>query len=188
MTGCQTEEYRALRDTIRERGTARVYVLLVGFVAWAALALAHGMFGGQPLATLVPLGVLAAAFEAIYALHTGVERVGRYLQVRFEEAGDGWESAAMAYGQRFGGGGPDPLFGAMFWLAAALNLLLMPAFIAGLTAAEWAVVGSAHLLFALRVGDARRRAGRQRAVDLERFRELRRAAGGMDGQTPAREK
>ena len=34
-----------------------------------------------PVATLLPLVLLAACFEAIFALHTGVERIGRYLQV-----------------------------------------------------------------------------------------------------------
>ena len=41
-----------------------------------------------PLATLVPLLVLAAAFECVFALHVGIERVGRYLQVFYE---DRWE-------------------------------------------------------------------------------------------------
>ena len=37
MTLAEQEEYRSLRATIRERGTARVWVFVGGIVAWAAL-------------------------------------------------------------------------------------------------------------------------------------------------------
>jgi hypothetical protein len=37
-----------------------------------------------PVASLIPLVVLAGGFEAIASLHLGVERIGRYVQVRFE--------------------------------------------------------------------------------------------------------
>jgi hypothetical protein len=37
---------------------------------------------------------------------------------------------------------------------------------------EWGVVGSIHLLFLVRVVLARRHSARQRAVDLDRFRQL----------------
>lgn len=172
MTARETEEYRALRDTIRERGTARAHVVVLGFFAWAGLALAGVAAGTLPLTSLLPLLVLAIAFEAVYALHTGVERVGRYLQVYFEDEG-GWEHTAMAYGQRFGGAGPDPLFRVPFWLATALNFVMVPALVADLVPAEWAVVGAAHAVFAVRVAAAARRAARQRAEDLDRFRQLR---------------
>ena len=33
MTPRELEEYRALRETIRERGTARVWIFVVGLVA-----------------------------------------------------------------------------------------------------------------------------------------------------------
>src|SRR5262245_23210309 len=75
------EEYRALRTTIRQRGTARVSVFVAGLAVWAALALATTALGAIAVTALVPLLVLAAAFEAVYSLHVSVERIGRYLQV-----------------------------------------------------------------------------------------------------------
>ena len=40
MTDRDLEEYKALRATIRQRGTARTWVFGAGLAAWAALALA----------------------------------------------------------------------------------------------------------------------------------------------------
>src|SRR5947208_14124487 len=37
MTARELEEYRALRATIRERGTARVWIFVVGFGLWGGL-------------------------------------------------------------------------------------------------------------------------------------------------------
>src|SRR5580765_7985942 len=92
------EEYTALRATIRERGTARVCLFTAGIVAWAALTVATAALASTPVATLLPLLVLASVFEAVFALHVGVERVGRYLQV-FHEIDDAasWEQTAMAF-------------------------------------------------------------------------------------------
>jgi hypothetical protein len=168
MTARETDEYRELRATIRERGTARVWLAFVGIAAWALLATA-AIAIALPWTALAALLVLAVAFEAVYALHTGVERVGRYLQVHFETPG--WESTAMAYGARFGGASIDPLFSAYFWMAGALNVV--PAALAEPVPLEWALVGAAHVAFGARVAQARLHAGRQRAVDLERFRQLR---------------
>jgi len=49
-------------------------------------------------------------FEAIHALHVGAERIGRYLQVYYEDAPDAprWETTAMAVGPALPGGGIDP--------------------------------------------------------------------------------
>ena len=77
MTPREQEEYKALRSTIRERGTARPWMALCGFVAWAALLLATAALSAPPVASIVPLLVLAAAFECVFALHVGVERIGR---------------------------------------------------------------------------------------------------------------
>src|SRR5947209_377037 len=85
MTPRDVEEYRALRDTIRERGTTRVWVFIAGLAVWAALVIATAALAALPVATLLPLLVLAAVFEAVLSLHIGVERIGRYLQVYFEE-------------------------------------------------------------------------------------------------------
>src|SRR3954463_9411331 len=81
MTARESGEYRALRATIRARGTARVWVFVVGLSAWAALMVATTAVSGVPMVALVPLVVLAGTFEAVFALHIGVERIGRYIQV-----------------------------------------------------------------------------------------------------------
>jgi hypothetical protein len=96
-------EYRALRDLISHRGTARILLLWAGIVAWAAilcLVLIHLPF---PVASALPLLVLVATFEGARTLHFGVERIGRYLQVFHEGRGPadaGWEHVAMAVGPR----------------------------------------------------------------------------------------
>jgi hypothetical protein len=179
MTSRELEEYRALRDTIRERSTARVWIAYTGLTAWAALALATATLVELPIATLIPLLVVSLVFEVVFALHTVVERVGRYIQVFFEdEAADrGWEHQAMAYGREFPGRGTDPLFGGYFLLAMILNML--PAALARPVPLEWAVVAGGHLVAVGRLVVARRDAARQRPLDLERFRQLKRA-----GQRP----
>jgi hypothetical protein len=171
MTPRQLEEYRALRETIRERGTARIWVVLAGLTSWAGLAIATTALAVLPIATFLPLLVLAATFEIVFSLHTGVERVGRYIQVFFEDDTiGGWEHEAMAYGRAFPGSGPDPLFGFYFWLATVFNFI--PAVLAQPVPLEWMVVGTVHALLMVRVGVARRQAARQRAIDLERFERL----------------
>jgi hypothetical protein len=171
MTPRELEEYRALRATIRQRGTARFWLLLVGFGVWSALAVATAALLALPVATLLPLIFLATVFETIFALHTGIERVGRYVQVFYETDGTGWEHAAMSYGTLFKSGGMDALCSPLFWLAALLNLI--PVALAGPLAVDWAVVGALHGLFGWRVWSARQQAGRQRAEDLDRFTRLR---------------
>ena len=99
------DEYRALRLTIQHRGTARMVVLPVVFLGWAGTAVAAAAVITVPISTLVPLLVLVAGFEAVFALYVNVERIGRYLQV-FHEADGGWERVAMLFGQRFPGAGP----------------------------------------------------------------------------------
>jgi hypothetical protein len=160
-------EFAALRVTIRERGTARVIVFWLGIAVWAALVVVLVAAVPIPAAVLVPLLVLLATFEAVYGLHVGVERVGRYLQVFHQDA---WETTAMAYGQRYPGGGLDPLYSSVFALATVVNLIPMLA--SGPTPGEWIPLGLAHALFILRVHWGRRRAAGQRAEDLERFRAL----------------
>ncbi|MGE3706950.1 MAG: hypothetical protein AB7I13_16880 [Vicinamibacterales bacterium] len=172
MTSREIEEYRALRDTIRERSTARVWIAFAGFAAWAALSTVIAIWTELPIATLVPLLVLLATFEIVFALHVGVERVGRYIQVFFEDeqADRGWEHQAMEFGRRFPGGGIDPLFSVQFWWAIVLNLI--PAALAAPAAIEWLVVGTAHAIAILRIVNGRRYARTQRASDLDHFRTL----------------
>ncbi len=171
MTPRELDEYRALRDTIRERGTARHWVVLVGLAVWGALALASSVIA-LPALTLLPLLVLAASFEVVFTLHTGVERVGRYLQVFYEAPGEtaAWEQVAMAYGRTFGGGGIDALFSPIFAVATLLNFV--PVALSGSVAIDWTIVGAVHMLFIVRVWAAKRQAAGQRALDLERFTRL----------------
>ena len=159
------EEFAALRATIRDRGTVRMILLPVTFAMWAGTAIATTAAVALPIAALVPLLVLAAGFEAIYALHINVERIGRYIQV-FHEADGGWEHVAMTFGQRFPGRGPDALFSNLFLVATALNYL--PVALGG-TMPELIAAGLLHLLLAFHIGTARRRAASQRQTDLERF-------------------
>lgn len=161
-----------MRATIRERGTARMALLPLVFIGWAGATIATAAVITVALSTLVPLMVLVAGFEAIFALHTNVERIGRYLQV-FHEADDGWEHVAMRLGQRFPGTGPDPLFGRLFVLATSVNFL--PAALGGETP-ELVVLALLHLVFINRIRIARGVAARQRAEDLERFTALREQA------------
>jgi hypothetical protein len=162
------EEFSALRATIRERGTVRMILLPVTFGLWSGAAVATTAAIQLPIATLVPLLVLAAGFESIYALHINVERIGRYLQV-FHEPDGGWEHVAMTFGERFPGRGPDALFSTLFLMAAALNYL--PVALGG-TTAELVALGVLHLVLAVHIGTARSRASKQRKLDLERFQVL----------------
>lgn len=162
------EEFAALRATIRERGTVRMILLPVTFGLWAAAAVATTAAIQLPIAALLPLLVLAAGFEAIYALHVNVERIGRYLQV-FHEAEGGWEHVAMAFGQRFPGRGPDALFSTLFLTATFLNYL--PVALGG-EIAELIVGGLLHLVLAFHIGTARSRASKQRRQDLEHFQAI----------------
>src|SRR5258706_1680156 len=137
-------EYDALRATIRERGTVRMCVILIGVVAWGALLLALNASEFERAVTLVPLLVLTASFEISLFNHTGVERVGRYLQVFYEDEPPaaaepalsehsepkgpvegrsqwrGWENTVMAYG-RNNPVGLDPLFITLFVSMAVVN-------------------------------------------------------------------
>lgn len=171
MNARETEEYRALRATIRERGTARVWLFVVGLGIWAATVITVASLATLPVATLLPLLLLAAVFEGVFSLHTGVERIGRYLQVFYETDGDArWEHAAMGFGKVSHSHSTDPLFATPFVLAAIINIV--PAILAGAVPIEWLVVGTVHALFLLRVFIARRQAARQRVLDLTAFESL----------------
>jgi len=169
MSPHEQEEYRALRQTISQRGTAKAWILVAGMLGWAALTMATAALASLPVATFLPLLILAVTFEAIFSLHVGIERIGRYLQV-FHEDVTGWEHTAMAFGRPLKGTGTDPLFVAHFLIATILNIV--PALLADPVQLELTVVGSAHLLFVLRVVLAWTSAGRQREADLKRFEEM----------------
>ena len=169
MESQQQEEYRALRLTISARGTAKVWVMVAGTIGWAALTMATAALASLPVATLLPLLVLAVTFEAIFSLHVAIERIGRYLQV-FHEDATGWEHTAMAFGRPLKGTGTSPLFVPHFVIATVLNIV--PALLAEPVQLEITVVGSAHLLFIARVFMAWHSAGRQREADMKRFEEM----------------
>ena len=158
-----------LRHTIASRGTARITLLPVTLIGWALVAGTLAVLGNNPAMSLFSLAVLAGGFEAIHAMHVGVERIGRYLQVFYEDGrcsavgddGDGNRAALP-------GGGVDPLFSVIFTLATLLNL--MAAIVPGPTRLELTVIGLMHGAFLLRLARARWAATRQRAVDLESYR------------------
>ena len=173
MIDLRQSEYEALRATIRERGTMRLWAILAGFSIWGALAISVLITDLQGSITLVPLILLAATFEVNFFVHTGVERIGRYIQVFHEEASGapGWETAAMNYGSAFPARGLDPLFVSLFSISAAVNFL--SALAASIGHPVWIAFSViAHGIFAYRIVTARKIASAQRAVDLDRFRNM----------------
>lgn len=140
--------------------------------AWATLAIATEIWVATPLSTLIPLLVLAAGFEAAFAMHVGVERIGRYLQVEYEgtEGAPAWEHTAMRFGASPtpGAGRVDPLFSAIFVSAAILNFVPVVLMTLGISGAwgELALVGLAHAAFVVRIVRARAYAAQQRELDL----------------------
>jgi hypothetical protein len=179
------EEFRALRATIRERGTLRLFVAAITFVAWATLVLLAWRGGvSVPFAALATLLVLAAGFEIVFAIHVAVERIGRYLQARYERGGHGpprWEHDAMAIGKEPSlAGWVDPLFSPVFIAAAILNLVpvLMPGIQwsvpirmvpRGLTGLWSLVAVFCHVAFIIRVRRCVSFAAQQREIELRWF-------------------
>jgi hypothetical protein len=182
MTPRELEEFRELRATVRERGTARIWVFLAGMIGWAGLTIATASLAALPVATFLPLLILATTFEAVFSLHVTVERIGRYIQVFLEdeEGRPGWEHVAMAVGPPLKGTSADPLFTAYFVIAVFLNTV--PALLAQPVPLEVGVVLGAHLIVLVRILLARAIASRQRAADLKRFTELKGTGSGAPPQ------
>jgi hypothetical protein len=63
-----------------------------GILAWCALALAVWATRAQRSLTPVPMLAMAATFEISFFIHRAIERVGRYMQVRF------WVGDSSAHG------------------------------------------------------------------------------------------
>ncbi|MEQ1758959.1 MAG: hypothetical protein ABL986_11620 [Vicinamibacterales bacterium] len=145
----------------------------VTFIAWAALSLVILLFADVPVAALFTLIVLVAGFEAVHALHVGVERIGRFLQVYYEGSEDGprWETSVTSVGPGLPGGGIDPLFTFAFAAASFLNMMLV--LLPGPSRIELGVIGVLHVGFVLRLVRARGASARQRAVELESFKAVR---------------
>lgn len=188
-------EYVALRATIAARGHLKLGLVVGGLAAWAALLLAVLAWLPQPVLAVIPLMLLIVVFEALRSLHFGVERIGRYLQVYFEDPfGDGplrggtpygegplrggkiamppaWESAVARVGGRLPGAAGHPLFIPLFLLATMTNLLAVA--LPGPIPEEWIPLGLLHAGFAGWMVYVDRGVRAQRAHDEERFREIR---------------
>ncbi len=184
MDELDRSEYRSLRATIQQRGSVRTITFLATMIGWAALLLTALLSTAEsPFVLLLPLLVLAAGFEAVLQIHIGVERVGRYVQVAYEErrgaaGGDsgaavaGWETTAMSYGRAYRSAGSDSLFSPMFLLADGVNVLWLLFGTGNPFGSFGPAVLAVHVVFGARVVLARRSAARQRAEDLVRFRAL----------------
>lgn len=147
-------------------------IVPIVFVGWAGTAVATAAVITVAISTLVPLLILVAGFESVFALHINVERIGRYLQVFHEEPEIGWENVVVRFGRRFPREPPDPLFSRLFVLATSVNFL--PAALGWENLPELAVLAVLHLVFINRIRLARAYAASQREKDLERFVALRR--------------
>jgi hypothetical protein len=175
MTDLRGLEYDSLRATIRLRTTLAPALLVATFLGWATLTLWVFTSDVVSAATLVPLMLLAAGFEAISLLSSSADRLARYLQVAYEEpivtANDAprWETIALSYRQRFAPSGSNGLFATLFLLATVVNYL--PAAVSG-TVEELTGLGVAHVLFAIRIVIAVRIAARRLREDVDRFRAL----------------
>jgi hypothetical protein len=181
-------EYELLRQTIAIRGTVRMALVPVTIIVWAGLGVSVLVLAQPPFAALFPLVAIAAGFESILALHIGVERIGRFLQVFYEDVDapadalwPRWERTAMVGGPALPGGGTDPLFAILFSSAVILNFVLV--LVPQPVPLELAVFGALHLVVVIRIWRARRAAATQRAKDLAHYQLVRDQARGIAGST-----
>ena len=171
-------EYLVLRRTIAQRGALRPILLVCGTGIWAMTLTAVLVWLPYPVAAAIPLVMIAATFEAIRPLHFGAERIGRYLQVFYEEAGEpgralrdtpSWERVAMSFGKVPGVGG-HPLFVPIFFLATMVNFLAV--IIPGPVPMEMAVMAVPHVAMMAWLAAAHRAMQTQREIELDRLRTL----------------
>jgi hypothetical protein len=178
MDQLRVEEYQALRATIRSRGGLRLTLCLLGLAAWALTLVAVLAWLPNPIAGSIPLLLLIATFEVNRMLHLGVERIGRYLQVFYEDpavAGPdspAWERTAMSFGAAVPGAGGHPLLLPIFLIATLLNFLTVV--LPGPLPLELGVMTVPHVSFAIWMVYADQGMRKQRTRELDRFRELRR--------------
>jgi hypothetical protein len=179
-TDLSAEEYRQLRAAIAARGHLRALLFLAGLAGWTAALVAVLVLLPYPLASMIPLALLLAAFEAIRPLHFGAERIGRFLQVFYEERGDSarpradtpsWERCAMSFGGATPGAAGHPLYLPVFLIAVVLNYLAV--ILPGPVAAELALLAIPHAAFVLWLLIADRAVRTQRERELQRYRDLR---------------
>lgn len=171
-------EYLVLRKAIAQRGALRPILALCGIGLWALAFIAVLALLPYPVASAIPLLVLAVTFESIRPLHFGAERIGRYLQVFYEEAGQpdrplsdvpSWERVAMSFGHVPGVGG-HPLFVPVFFLATVANYVAV--IIPSPVPIEWGVMAVPHLAFLGWLVAAHRAMKTQRPIELSRMRSL----------------
>ena len=171
-------EYLVLRRTIGQRGALRHILFVCGTGIWALTLTAVVAWTAAPFAYLIPLLSLVATFEAIRPLHFGAERIGRYLQVFYEEIGEAerplrdtpsWERVAMQFGTVPGVGG-HPLFMPVFILMTVVNYMaaiyLRPGFV------DHLLIAISHVVFGGWVFSAHRAMKTQRQIELDRLRQL----------------
>jgi hypothetical protein len=172
-------EYVILRRTIAQRGALRPILVLAGMGIWAASLIAVLTLLPYPVAAAIPLLVLVVTFEVIRPLHFGAERIGRYLQVFYEESGEpnrsladppSWERVAMRFGSVPGVGG-HPLFIPLFFFAVLVELFLVGT-LTGPVTLESGVIGGLHGVFVSWMLITDRAMRKQRQADLARLREL----------------
>lgn len=178
MNRPRRSEYLVLRKTIAQRGAIRPVLVLCGMGLWAAILTAVLVLLPYPVSAAIPLLILVVTFEVIRPLHFGAERIGRYLQVFYEEQAEpgralsdtpSWERVAMSFGVVPGVGG-HPLFVPSFVLATAVNYLavLLPRPVA----VEMIVMAVPHVAFIAWLVAADRAVRTQRTIELARLREL----------------
>ena len=174
-------EYRVLRETIAARGSLRTVLAAAGLGLWSLVLTAVLVWVPYPIATIIPLLVLLVTFEVIRPLHFGAERIGRYIQVFHEEAGQldralsetpSWERVAMRLSVVPGTGG-HPLFVPVFFLATIANTLPVLLAQPPATPIELAALGVPHVALMIWLFNADRAMRTQRAAELEQFRQLR---------------
>jgi hypothetical protein len=172
-------EYLILRQTIAHRGTLRPVLVLAGIAVWAALLIVVLVLLPYPVAASIPLLVLLVTFEVIRPLHFGAERIGRYVQVFYEEDGaanrpltdtPSWERVAMNFGTVPGVGG-HALFVPIFLLGTAINFVAVV--LPGPVALELSVMAVPHLAFIAWLVASDRAMRTQRPIELARLRKLR---------------
>ncbi len=177
----QTAEYSALRATIGSRSGLRLTLSLAGFAVWAVTMVAVLAWLPNPIAGTIPLLLLVATFEINRMLHLGVERIGRYLQVFYEESPEpgcdapAWEQTAMRFGPTAPGAGGHPLLMPLFFFATLINFLSVV--LPGPIETELGVMAVPHLSFVVWMLYADRAMRQQRTRELERFRALRQERG-----------
>ena len=174
-------EYRVLRETIAARGGLRPILSVAGLGLWSLILTLVLVWLPYPMATVIPLLFLLATFEVIRPLHFGVERIGRYLQVFYEEDGQpdrplaetpSWERLTMRLSAVPGTGG-HPLFIPIFFLATIANTLPVLLAQPRATPVELAALAVPHLAFLLWLFNTDRAMRSQRAAELAQFRALR---------------